>query len=258
MRMNEYGEYDSPGLCGISGGFSGGGSKNKSSSKTVFNRKFLTQLEDWMPSPQYSTEFEGLRMEDLPAQVNKSGKVQPRVVLDEEGNPTYDADGNVVTDNGGFPASFQRKQFTMGIPRFHGLADGDYDKLEKNLYDRQQLNMRPTYERERERRREELSQTGLINSPVQFAEGGALDSLERNYMDQSQKAASDASIEGIRLKQSELARKLGFDMSLVALIEEIYGQRADLAARVGGVQTSRGSGFNFAANASFMSPSSGK
>jgi hypothetical protein len=240
MRINEYGEYDPPGICSISLG-GGGGSKSSSTSRTRFNRDFLTQLEDYLPSPRYSTDFEGLRIDDLPAQVNKGGKVQPRVVLDAEGNPTYDEAGNPITDNGGFPASYQRQQFTMGIPRFHGLEGGDFDKLETSLYDRQQQNLTPTYERERNRRREELSQTGLLNSPVQFAEGSALDSLERNYMDQSQKSASDASIETVRLKQSELARKLGFDMSLMALIEELYGQRADLAARVGGVSTSKSS-----------------
>lgn len=235
----ETGEFCAPGLCSISMG-SGGGSNSSSSSKTKFNRGFLTQLEDYAPAPLYSNQFEGVRIEDMPATFNAKGKMptgkraQLEAVLDEDGNPTYDEAGNPITrpmvnDNGGFPSSYQRQQFNIGVPQFHGLEDMDFENLQKNLYGRQLQEITPTYETERNRRREELSQTGLINSPIQFAEGGALDSLERNYLDQSQKAASEAVIQRTELEQEELARKLGFDVEMVKLFENIFSNRASIA-----------------------------
>jgi len=234
-------EYCAPGLCSISMG-GGGGGKSKSTNRTRFNRGFLNQMYEAFPMPLYSNDIEGVQVQNLAPDYSVRGNRPPR--LDAEGNPILDA-----RSNGGFPSSFQRQQFTMGIPRFQGLEGGDFDKLQSSIYDRQVQQFRPDYERERDRRREELSQSGLLNSPMQYGEGGAINTLDRNFMDQTQKSASEAVSQRYALQQQELARKLGFDMDLMKMLEEMFMQRADLAARVGGVSTSKTSSsptFDFA------------
>ena len=62
------------------------------------------------------------------------------------------------------------------------------------------------------RQREELSQSGALNSPAQFLEGSARSSLDRSYLDSIQQAARDASNAALGLKQTEAARRTGFDV----------------------------------------------
>lgn len=227
-----------PGLCSVSaGGSSGGGSKNVS--KTRYPTNFLRAFYNDFPVVQYSNEQDGARVDNI---------TDPAWLRDSD---TPEGGGNRAAKGTILPEGFPRQQFTLGIPKFQGLENMDFENLQTNLYNRQLQNLTPTYETERARRREELSQTGLLNSPVAFAEGGALDALERNYLDQSQKAASDAAIQTVGLKQQELARKLGFDMDLVKLIETILQNRAAVALDAGRIgkgktegQTSGSFGFS--------------
>lgn len=150
-------------------------------------------------------------------------------------------DGVTVTNPGDRP-----QQFTLGVPKFTGLEDMDFAKLEKGLYDRQLQNIEPQYQKARAQTREELSQSGLLNSPVQYGKGGAIDQLQQNYLDQTQKSATDASNKTIELKQQELARRTGFDIDMVKLFQTILGQYADVALQAGrfGTQTGTSSGSN--------------
>jgi hypothetical protein len=243
-------DHWAPNLCSLSFG-SGGSSKQSSKSGTKYNTGFLNSFYNDFPMVNYDNEADGVSVNNLePNWLSGSGAVNGKqvAVLDDQGNPRFNEDGSPMMEakqagkqnKNVLNSSFPRQQFTVGIPKFKGLEDMDFDKLQSSLYNRQLQNLNPTYETERARRREELSQTGLLNSPVAFAEGGALDSLERNYMDQNQKAASDAAIQTVGLKQEELARKLGFDQDMVKLIEAIMQQRAAVALQSG--QSSKGSG----------------
>ena len=134
------------------------------------------------------------------------------------------------------------QKFNMGIPKFQGLEDMDFGKLEKGLYDRQLQNIEPQYQNARSQTREELAQSGMLNSPVQYGKGGVMDNLERNYMDQTQKSATDASNTTIALKQQELARKTGFDLDMIKTFQTILAQYAQIALEAGKYGTSKGSG----------------
>lgn len=249
LAMAEVEEYQ-PNICAISG--TGGKNESSGSSKTTYNKKFLDPFYSDFPLPIYSNDQDGVSVQNL------SGGPQMEPVLDKDGNPRYNEDGTPMmraakgqkNATGINAPGFQRQQFTVGLPKFQGLEDMDFDRLQSNLYNRQLQNLTPTYETERARRREELSQTGLLNSPVAFAEGGALDSLERDYFDQSQKAASDAAIQTVGLKKEELARKLGFDFDLVKMIESILGQRAQIALDSG--RKSNQSGNSISGGGSFF------
>lgn len=192
----------------FSGG--GGGSKQKSSSEsgTRWNGDFMEQLMQQSPGINYSNTQDGVS----------------------------------VANPGDRP-----QQFTLGVPKFQGLENMDFAKLEKGLYDRQLQNIEPQYQKARAQTREELSQSGLLNSPVQYGQGGAMDNLQRNYLDETQKAATGASNTTIALKQQELARKTGFDVDLVKLFQTILGQYANMALEAGkfGQQSSSGTASNF-------------
>jgi len=193
-----------PGICCISMGKSK--TKSQSSSGTRWNSEFMNELEKNAPPIRYSNEQDGVTVEG-----------------GEEGVP---------------------QQFNLGLPKFRGLEDLDFDKLEKGLYTRQIQNTDPQYKQARATRREELSQSGLLDSPVQYSEGGAIDQLDKAYLAETQKAAQDASNKTIELKAQELARKTGFDIDMVKLFQTIMMQYADVALRAGqfGQQSSVGSG----------------
>jgi len=195
----------------------GGGSSSKQKSKSEsesgvrYNADFMKELQDNAPNLKYSDTQDGASVSDW------------------EG----------------------KQSFMVGVPKFQGLEDMDFAKLEKGLYNRQLQNIEPEYQKARLQTREELSQSGLLNSPVQYGQGGVMDNLHRNYFDQTQKSAADASNKTIDLKRQELARKTGFDMDMVKLFQAILGQYADIALQAGryGEQSSSGSGSSSGANA---------
>ena len=225
--------------------FGGGGgseskSKSSSDSRVLFNRRFLAPFFNAFPMPLYSNDQEGITVEDVPA--------GPSVA-----NPKYP-----------FPSSFKRQQMTIGIPKFKGLEDMDFEKLQENLYKGAVQNLNPSYEQERSRRREELSQSGLLTSPAQYGEGGAIDTLDDDYFANLEKAATESSIATTTFKQQELARKTGFDLDLAAYFNEVYTRMMAAVIGAGQRSTSRGSsssdsggGFNFGFLTSGGSKSSG-
>ncbi len=201
-----------PVTCYLSVGGSSSKSKNKSQSTqesgTRWNSDFMNQLQQNSPNIEYNND-----------------QLDPQAI--------------------GTTPSGQPK-FSVGVPKFYGLEDMDYDKLQQNLYNRQIQDIQPQYDQARNQTREELSQAGLLNSPVQYSKGGAIDQLQQRYLDETQKAASDASIQTTNLKAQELARKTGFGVDMVKLFQTIMGQYADTALRSGqfgqGQSSSSGSG----------------
>jgi hypothetical protein len=198
----------------------GGGSKQKStsSSETVFKDDFLTKLFKAFPLPKYSNTTDQVGIDN--------------VAPPTEGQPGFSGVG----------ALGDQQQFTLPVPKFRGLEDMDFTRLEDNLNTQTDQRLRPVYERERARNREELSQSGILNSPAAFAKGGALENLQNNYFDARGRAATDIGVEVTKIKQQELARKTGFEVDLLNQFNEIYNSLIDIVLRSGGTQVSRSTG----------------
>ncbi len=97
--------------------------------------------------------------------------------------------------------------------QYTSVAPGGFDKLENSLYAGQQSKLRQAYDQSVGQQREELAQSGALNSPSQFLEGSARSSLDRGYMQNLQQAARDAFQSRLGLETSEAARRTGFDTS---------------------------------------------
>jgi hypothetical protein len=91
------------------------------------------------------------------------------------------------------------------------LAPGGFDKLENNLYDTQASKLSQAYNTAVGQQREQLAQTGALNSPSQFLEGSARSSLDRSYINNLQQAARDAALGRLGAQQTEAARQTAFD-----------------------------------------------
>ncbi len=94
--------------------------------------------------------------------------------------------------------------------QYTDVAPGGFDKLENSLYGTQQSKLRQAYDQNVGQQREELAQSGALNSPSQYLEGSARSSLDRGYMQNLQQAARDAFQSRLGLETSEAARKTQF------------------------------------------------
>ncbi len=95
--------------------------------------------------------------------------------------------------------------------QYTSVAPGGFDKLENSLYGTQQSKLAQAYQQSVGQQREELAQSGGLNSPSQFLEGSARSSLDRSYLQNLQQAARDAFQSRVGLETSEAARRTGFD-----------------------------------------------
>ena len=100
-------------------------------------------------------------------------------------------------------------QYVKG--NYTSLAPGGFDKLENNLYDTQASKLSQAYNTAVGQQREQLAQTGALNSPSQFLEGSARSSLDRSYIQNLQQAARDAALGRFGAQQTEAARQTAFD-----------------------------------------------
>lgn len=91
------------------------------------------------------------------------------------------------------------------------VEGGDFDRLEKNLYEGASSKLGRAYQDAVARQREELSQMGALNSPSQFLEGSARSALDRGYFENLEQASRDAATTVLGLKQTEAARRTAFD-----------------------------------------------
>jgi len=99
-------------------------------------------------------------------------------------------------------------------PNYVGFDD--FDKLEANQYGSQKSKLEDAYNTAVNNQREELSQSGLLNSPNQYLEGSARTGLDKGYLQQIQQAARDASSQSLAAKENEAARRTGFNQSEAA------------------------------------------
>lgn len=95
---------------------------------------------------------------------------------------------------------------------FTSVAPQGFQQLEQSLYGTQASKLKQAYDQSTAQQREELAQSGALNSPSQYLEGSARSSLDRTYLQNLQQAARDAFQSRLGLETSEAARKTGFDV----------------------------------------------
>lgn len=154
-----------------------------------------------------------------------------------------------------FPTDFLSKAYSFfggepGYkPQYVGFnKPGDLDKLESNLYESQSSKLADAYNSAVNRQREELSQAGLLNSPAQYIEGGARDTLNKGYLQQLQQAARDASLARLSTQQQEAGRETEFNVDTATKLYNAFLSKLGLAADAGRTSTASGSsggGFSF-------------
>ena len=101
-------------------------------------------------------------------------------------------------------------KYTPG--QFTAVAPEGFKRLEDVAYGSQAARIGEAYNQNVNRLREELSQSGQLNSPAQYLEGGARSSMDRSYLDSLQQAARDAFGQRLGLEEREAGRRTGYDV----------------------------------------------
>jgi len=101
-------------------------------------------------------------------------------------------------------------QYVKGA--YTGIAPGGFDKLENSLYDTNASKLSQAYNTAVANQREELAQTGALNSPSQYLEGSARSSLDRSYIQNLQQAARDAALGRLGAEQTDAQNRTAFDV----------------------------------------------
>ena len=101
-------------------------------------------------------------------------------------------------------------QYVKGA--YTGIAPGGFDKLENSLYDTNASKLSQAYNTAVAQQREELAQTGALNSPSQYLEGSARSGLDRSYIQNLQQAARDAALGRLGAEQTNAQNRTAFDV----------------------------------------------
>lgn len=109
-----------------------------------------------------------------------------------------------------YDPAYTKGQYTPA--GFTSMAPEGFKKLEDTLYSGQQSKLAQAYNQGVARQREELAQSGALNSPSQYLEGSARSSLDRSYMQNLQQAARDAFTGRLGAETTEAGRKTSFDV----------------------------------------------
>jgi hypothetical protein len=207
---------------------SGGGSKQKSKSQSEqtsesgvkYNADFLNQARQFASGQSsYDQSPENF---DAAAYV----KAHPEVAQsnDYKGDPYQhwaqvgqnDKTGKYAfTPKAGVTDPTYNPQYTPGAytgAQFTSVAPGGFDKLENSLYGTQQSKLKQAYDQSVAQQREELAQSGALNSPSQYLEGSARSSMDRSYLSNLQQAARDAFQGRLGAETTEAGRKTAFDV----------------------------------------------
>ena len=133
-------------------------------------------------------------------------------------------------------------------PEYVGF--NDFDRVEENVYGSQRAKVDDAYRNALGIQNEELSNSGLLNSPSKYIEGGARDTLNKGYISSLQQAARDAALGRLSLEQEEAARRTGFNEKTAMAILNSWLQRLGIATQAGreasGSSSAKGGGgFNF-------------
>jgi hypothetical protein len=128
-------------------------------------------------------------------------------------------------------------------PEYVGFGDeGDLDRYEQSLYNRQRARMSDDYQGAVKLQNEDLSNMGMLNSPSKFIEGGARDTLNKNYISGLQSAARDAAMGRMGLEEREAGRRTSFNQAKAMAALQAWLQRLGLAVTAGRESTGSSSG----------------
>jgi len=208
---------------------SGGGSKQKSKQQSEqssesgvkYNEDFMTKARQFANGGQsYDQSPENF---DAAAYV----KAHPEVAT----NPDYSGDPYqhwaqvgqndktgkyAFTPKAGLTDPTYNPQYTPGAytgAQFTSVAPEGFAKLENSLYGTQQSKLKQAYDQSVAQQREELAQSGALNSPSQYLEGSARSSMDRSYLSNLQQAARDAFQGRLGAETGEATRKSAFDLA---------------------------------------------
>jgi len=200
---------------------SGQGSKQKSKSQSEqtsesgvkYNADFLNQARQFASGQPYDQSPENF---DAAAYV----KAHPEVAQsnDYKGDP-YQHWAQVGQNDKTGKYAFTPKA-GVGDPTYNpayvpgqytSVAPEGFAKLESSLYDTQQSKLKQAYDQATAQQREELAQSGALNSPSQYLEGSARSSLDRTYLSNVQQAARDAFQGRLGAETTEAGRRTAFD-----------------------------------------------
>ncbi len=95
--------------------------------------------------------------------------------------------------------------------KYTSVAPEGFQKLENSLYGTQSSKLKQAYDQSTAQQREELAQSGGLNSPAQYLEGSARSSLDRSYLQNLQQAARDAFQGRLGVETAEAGRRTAFD-----------------------------------------------
>lgn len=120
-------------------------------------------------------------------------------------------------------------------PKYVGFGSpADLDKLESNIYGGTKSKLTDAYNTAIGRQREELSQSGLLNSPNQYMEGGARNVLDKGFLQNIQQAARDAALARLGVQQTEAGRETGFNQDTAKTLLQSWFNKLGLATGVAG------------------------
>src|SRR2546422_263150 len=120
------------------------------------------------------------------------------------------------TDEAIFPEQFiNQYQGRFGNepnPQYHGLNVNDPNVAAyTNAIQRYTIDpLTQAYNQAGKNTDEQLAQRGLATSPAQYAQGGAKDVLNRNYLQQVGQAGNAAAVQGMGLGETEATRQTAF------------------------------------------------
>lgn len=128
-------------------------------------------------------------------------------------------------------------------PEYVGFGDeGQLDQIEQNHFNRQKVKAKQGYDDLARIQNEELSNSGLLNSPSKYIEGGARDTLNRNYIQALQQAGNEAALARLGVQQGEAARRTAWNEQRAMAVLNAWLNRLGLAATAG--RTGESSGFS--------------
>jgi hypothetical protein len=128
-------------------------------------------------------------------------------------------------------------------PEYVGFGDeGQLDKLQDSLYQRQKIPIHQGYQDALKIQNEELSNSGLLNSPSKYIEGGARDTLNKGYITSLQQAAREAALARLGVEQQEATRRTSFNEQTAMAILNRWLQRMGIATQAGRESSGSSSG----------------
>lgn len=142
--------------------------------------------------------------------------------------------------------------FNYGGPKFDPAYKGfgSFDDVENTAYTSSADKLTKAYNDVIGKQDDDFSRMGLTNSPTKYAEGGARDITNRDYMSSLQQAARDAHSQRLGLEETEAGRETGYNVDKAKALSTLYINLFNSVAGAG--KKSSGSSSNSSANFSLF------